>query len=60
VRISGGITVPTRREFEFIRIDVGVEMPCSPENVDECADRCSEWVEDRILKERDTLSEAVD
>lgn len=30
VRVSGGITKKTGGEFEFIRVDVSVEMPCAP------------------------------
>jgi hypothetical protein len=55
VKVSGGITTPTEREFEFIRFDVGAEVPCHPKDMDACFDNAKAWVVQRIKDSKDEL-----
>lgn len=41
--------------FGFIRLDIGIKMPCDPDNVDVTYEAAMEWSKDRFYKARQTL-----
>lgn len=62
VRVTAGLTQAGPNQFEFVRVDVSVEMPCEPTEkaVKKCYLNCSNLVEDMIEKERKYAQERMD
>lgn len=42
VRVNVGLTEAMGTKFEFVRVDVGITMPCYPEEVNEVVERVAE------------------
>lgn len=55
VRVAMGLTLALPKRFEFVRIDVGLTMPCYREEVDEIYPQVYSWVADRLFQERDEV-----
>lgn len=53
VRVGAGVTKPTERQFESIRVDIAVEWPCEPtkEAVEKTYKRVSKLVDSMIEEE---------
>ena len=52
VRVSAGMTV-NLGDYESLRVDVAVTMPCYAEMVDETQQEIGAWVQDRLQNEID-------
>lgn len=61
VRVSGGITKETGRKFEFIRVDVSIEIPCNPtpEDVEATYQEATEFVDTKLTERLEELNRAL-
>lgn len=50
VRVSAGQTI-NMGDFESLRIDVAITMPCYAEMVTETQEQCADWVADKLEEE---------
>ena len=51
VGLNLGGTFPTKVDYEFAKIDVILELPCYPEEKDECYAHVKKWVHSRFKRE---------
>lgn len=51
VKVGAGLTLPLGAQFEMLRLDVSVSLPCLPEEIDDTYEIASDWVADRIAEE---------
>ena len=42
--------------YEYVRIDVAVTLPCYPEDVEKTFERCKKFVEERLVLEKEGAS----
>ena len=52
VRVAAGQTI-NLGEYESLRVDVAITMPCYKEQVNETQTECAEWVAERLGNEVD-------
>jgi hypothetical protein len=57
VRVAAGQTI-NMGDYESLRIDVSVSMPCYVEMVNETQKECADWVADRLADEVDQYTGA--
>ena len=50
VRRGYGLTL-NLGNYESAKLEVSIDMPCYPEDVDACDEWCRQWVEKRVIKE---------
>ena len=50
VKVGAGMTI-NLGDFNSLRIDVSVSLPCLPEEIDECQILASDWVADKVADE---------
>ena len=51
VKIGAGMTIPLARQFEMLRIDVSISLPCLPEEIEDTYVIASDWVAEKIAEE---------
>lgn len=51
VKISRGLTLKLPDDYEMMRIDVSLELPCRPEDVDATLIKCLNFVDAQLEKE---------
>lgn len=56
VQFSVGMTLNIGN-YESTRVDVGVVLPCDPENVDETFEKAKNWATTRLVNEARTIKE---
>lgn len=56
VSVSCGAT-RNMGNFEFLRLDVGVSIPCYIEEISEVEKQASKWVDDRLSEKLDELKD---
>ena len=62
IRVSAGVTQQTKKQFESIRVDVAIEMPCAPTEkaIKKCYDKVSALVADLIEDEIEYAQERME
>jgi hypothetical protein len=51
VKVGAGLTLPLGAQFEMLRLDVSVSLPCLPDEIDDTYAIASDWVADRVAEE---------
>lgn len=52
VKVSAGKTISLGAStFEFLRLDVAVEMPCLPSQIEQCYEDASNFAADKLMEE---------
>ena len=55
VAFGAGLTINIGN-FESVRVDVRLELPCSPEEVNDAFGVCQEFVETKLAEQRDMIN----
>jgi hypothetical protein len=56
VKIEKGLTL-NRGNYEFVRVDVGLTLPCYVEEVDGAMEQCNRVVEARLMREYEEVDQ---
>lgn len=57
IKVSAGATKKLDQDYEFLRVDVGADIPCYVERMDQTFEYAAEWVADRLYEEIDSYME---
>lgn len=55
IKIAGGLTL-NLGDFNSARVDVGIELPCDPENIEEAFSAAKKWVETKVEELQSEIS----
>lgn len=57
VSVSAGVTKAMAKKYEFLRLDVGVKIPCYTEEITEVEKMASSWVDDKLSAKLDEVEQ---